>query len=221
MILAVTGLRREARIARGPCVVAIAAGSHAKPLREKFDQAVARGVRGVISFGIAAALAPELHTGDIVIGSAVVTPRGRITCDPAWRERLVARLPSAKLALVAGSDALLMGRIAKAALFAETGAMAADMESGQVSRLALARNLPFACLRVISDGATQELPPAAAVALNADGGVDVLAVCRSIWAEPAQLNALMRAASDSRAALKTLLRCLDLVGRGLAGPDLG
>jgi adenosylhomocysteine nucleosidase len=221
MILAVTGLRREARMARAPGVVAIAAGGHAKSLREKFDQAVARGVKGVISFGIAAALSPELHTGDIVIGAAVVTPRGRITTDPAWRERLSARLPTAKLSLVAGTDTLLMGRNSKAALFAETGADAADMESGSVSRLALARNLPFACLRVISDDALQELPPAAAVALNADGRVDLLAVCRSLRAEPNQLSALMRAARDSRKALGVLLRCRDLVGRGLAGPDLG
>jgi hopanoid-associated phosphorylase len=221
VILAVTGLRREARIVRGPGVLAIASGGHAKSLREKFDQAVARGVKGVISFGIAAALSPELHTGDIVIGAAVVTPRGRITTDPAWRQRLVASLPMAKLSLVAGTDALLMGRDSKATLFAETGADAADMESGPVSRLALARNLPFACLRVISDDAMQELPPAAAVALNANGGVDLLALCRSLWAEPNQAPSLMRAASDSRKALGVLLRCRDLVGRGLAGPDLG
>ena len=221
MILAVTGLKREARIARGAGVVAIATGGHAKSLREKFDQAVVRGVRGAISFGIAAALSPDLHTGDIVIGTAVVTSRGRITTDTAWRQRLSARLPMAKLALVAGADSVLMGRDAKAALFAETGADAADMESGPTSRLALARNLPFACLRVISDEASQAFPPAAAVALNRDGGVNLSAVCRSIWAEPHQLAALMQAAKDSRAALKSLLRCLDLVGRGLAGPDLG
>jgi hypothetical protein len=166
-------------------------------------------------------MSPELHTGDIVIGTAVVTSRGRITTDSAWRQRLSTRLPAAKLSLVAGPDALLMGRDAKAALFAETGAEAADMESGPTSRLALARNLPFACLRVISDEAAQALPPAAAVALNANGGVDLFAVCRSVWAEPHQLRALMRAASDSRKAMKALLGCFDLVGRGLAGPDLG
>ncbi len=63
MILAVTGLQREARILAGPGVEVVA-GAADLDLR-------AADKRGVISIGIAGALAPGLKPGDWVVADAV------------------------------------------------------------------------------------------------------------------------------------------------------
>lgn len=214
-------MRREARILEGPGVTAIVRGNDPKRFREKLERALTQGARGVISIGIAGGLNPALRTGDVVIASAVATAGQRIETDPAWRRRLTMLLPRAGTAMIATAEDIALTPGAKATLFRTTGADAIDLESGIAAELARAHGLPFAVLRVISDETAIGLPAAAAVVLDAAGEVDIAALCLSLVMHPAQLPALMRAASDSRAALRELLRCRDLVGHGLAGPDLG
>ncbi len=75
-LLAVTGLKREALIAGGPGVVAVAGGGDAKGLAEKLG-ALHGDIKGVISFGLAGALSPLLKVGDIIIGESVQVFRPR------------------------------------------------------------------------------------------------------------------------------------------------
>ncbi len=217
MIVAATGMGREARILGRYGVTSVVRGSDARAFRAKLERAIAQGARGIISIGIAGALNPILRTGDILIGGAVATPGGFFDTE----ERLRARFPIAKTAIIAGAERIALRREAKAALFEATKADAVDLESGIAAELARAHAVPFAILRVVSDEAATALPAAAEVALDSEGRVKFAALCGSILARPAQLPQLMQAAGDSRAALKALLRCLDFVGRGLAGPDLG
>ena len=90
---------------------------------------------------------------------------------------------------------------------------------GRASRAA--RNLPFAALRVISDDASHVLPPAALVAMKPDGGI---ALGRVLWSLADESAAAAGADPHRRAtsnkAFAELLRCRDLCGVGLAGPDL-
>ena len=82
-------------------------------------------------------------------------------------------------------------------------------------------NIPFAALRIISDEAAEALPPAAVVAMCADGSVDIGALIGSLIAKPMQIPALMRTAQNAEIAFKTLLRCRSALGPRLAFPDLG
>ena len=59
-VLAVTGLAREARIASGPGVRAVASGGNARRLAEMLDSECRRGAIAIISFGIAGGLRPGL-----------------------------------------------------------------------------------------------------------------------------------------------------------------
>ncbi len=61
-ILAVTGLKREAEIAGGPGVVAVAGGGDARSLAEKLD-ALHGDIQGVISIGLGGGLSPLLQGG--------------------------------------------------------------------------------------------------------------------------------------------------------------
>ena len=218
-ILAVTGLKREAEIAGGDGVVAIAGGGDAKGLTEKLD-ALHGDIKGVISFGLGGGLSPLLKVGEAVIADQVISGSEQWRCDEHWRVALAAKLAGVHQGPVAASETILEDRDGKAALFAATGALAVDMESAVAARFAAARKLPFAVLRVISDDARHVLPPAALVAMKPDGGIALVRVLGSLLRHPLQLPGLIRTARTSGKAFKELLRCRGLCGVGLAGLDL-
>ena len=219
-IVAVTGLVKEARIAEGPGVRAIAGGGRPPALVAALERELARGVTAIISFGIAGGLAEELATGSWLVARAVVTPAGRLPCDAVWTRLLAERLPGACSADLAGVDALVTESAAKRALHRATGAVAVDTESHVAAAFAAAHRLPFAAFRVIADSAQRGLPPAASVALAPDGKIRGGAVLCSLARTPAQLPSLLRTAIDARTAFRALSRGRRLLGFGLAYPDL-
>jgi hopanoid-associated phosphorylase len=217
MIVAVCGMEREARIAAGADVMTVVGGSSGR-LRERLESALA-GARGVISIGIAAALSPGLRPGDLVVAAVVLARGKRFAADGEWSARLVARLPGARLAPIAGTNALIATAAEKARMFDATGALATDMESHVAADIAQSRGLPFAALRIVADAATSDLPACASVALTSEGKVDLAAVLGSVVKRPAQIPQIIRMARESNAAFAVLLRCRALLGDRLLGPD--
>jgi hopanoid-associated phosphorylase len=216
VLLAVTGMRREAKLLHRRCDVVVA-GSDNSTLASKIEIAITRGARGILSFGICGALSPELEIGSVVVGAEIVCRDERRQPDEVWTDILTSTCDAAT-GVVAGSDSVLLTETAKAALHLDTGAIAADMESHIVARVAAERRLPFAVLRAVSDDAHHALPPAAAFALNTEGRVDYSAVMLSLIDDPSQINALIRTARDTSTAMKALLRCLELLGPSLGCP---
>jgi hopanoid-associated phosphorylase len=218
-VLAVTGLAKEAKLAGVAGVVAVAGGGDADGLMAKLN-ALHGDLRGVISIGLAGALSPLLHVGDVVIADQVITGLEKWDCHEGWRVRLTSRLPYAHQGQLFGSDVIIENAETKAGLHTTTGALAVDMESQVAARFAAKRNLPLAGLRVISDDASHVLPPAALVAMRPDGGIALGRVLGSVLRRPGQVPALIRTARSSNRAFAELLRCLDLCGVGIAGADL-
>jgi adenosylhomocysteine nucleosidase len=218
-ILAVTGLKREAEIAGGPGVVAVAGGGDAAGLTKKLD-ALHGDIRGVISIGLAGALSPHLKVGDAVIADRILFGGETFRCDNLWRVALAAKLKGAHQGPTAGSQSILRDRAAKAALYNASGALAVDMESQIAARFADARGLRLAALRIISDDATHALPPAALVAMTQEGGIALSKILWSVAKNPLQIPALIRTGFSSNRAFAELLRCRGLCGVGLACPDL-
>ncbi len=220
MILAVTGLQRERRLLAGPGVEAVAGGGDHARLEAMLDR-LAPTARGIISIGIAGALAPGLRPGRWVVASAVRADDGAdLPTDPDWTGRLVSRLPEAERGVFLGVGAVVATAAAKAELLRASNAIAVDMESHVAARVARRHRLPFVAARVISDAAHRTLPPAARVGMRGDGGVDLPAVLRSLLVAPWQLPALIRTGLEAETAFRALLRGHRLLGPGLAGPDL-
>jgi hopanoid-associated phosphorylase len=185
------------------------------------ERLVADGARGIISFGIAAGLRADLKSANCVVGTSVICDGRSYSADATWTTRIARCLPDAELGAVAGCQTVVADPAAKKILFDETGAIAADMESHVVARIAADRQLPFAILRVIADPAHQRLPPAAIHGLKPDGSPDILAVVKSLSSEPSELPDLIRAAIAARRAMIELFRCHRLLGPGLGFADLG
>jgi hopanoid-associated phosphorylase len=219
VLVAVTGMQREAKLLRGGRCAVVVAGSDNSTLVAKIEAAIDSGARAILSFGICGALSPELSIGTVIVGTEVVCQNERWRADESWSDA-IARQCSATTGAVVGSDSVVLTPDSKTVLHQQTGAIVADMESHIIARVASARGLPFAVLRVVSDSAHHALPPAAAFGLNTAGRIDYSAVMLSLLDEPSQWRALIRAARDTNTAIKALLRCLERLPAGFGCPNL-
>jgi adenosylhomocysteine nucleosidase len=218
-ILAVTGLRREARIIEGPGVTAVAGGGRAGAL-ETALRSVATGAEAVISIGIGGALALGLWPGDWVVATRVIAGGVETSTDPAWTAQLATRLPGARMGSILGSDAMLTQAVEKQAAHQRWQALAVDMESHIALRVARSLGLPFAAVRVISDSADRDLPAAVKVGMKPDGGMALGAVLWALARDPVQLAALIRTGRDAQRAFRALADGRRLLGPGLGRADL-
>jgi hopanoid-associated phosphorylase len=220
IVVAAAGLAREARIAAGPGVRAIACGVDAQRLAAALEREVAKGAAAIMSFGIAGGLTADARPGTWIVGRSVVASGARFACDAAWRQMLLRKLPGARSADVAGSARVLSLPIDKRALHAATGAIAVDTESHVAAAIAVAHGLPFAVFRVIADPLEAQLPAAAANALGARGEVRLAAIAAGLARAPGQLPALLRTANTARTAFAALSRGRRLLGLRLGYGDL-
>ena len=210
-VIAVTGMAFEARIARGHGVEAVFA-ARADRLERALAAATARGCAGIVSFGTAGGLAPDLAPGALVIADAIDGPFGRVQTDPAWSARLVAALHDtpvwARVArgTMAAVSAPVVGEQEKASLHRAKGALAVDMESHIAAAFAASRGVPFAVCRAIVDPAWRTLPRAATAGLRDDGSTAILPILRELLKQPSQLGPLLQVAGDARAARTTLIQ---------------
>ncbi|QHE91671.1 phosphorylase [Pandoraea fibrosis] len=205
-IIVVTGMPFEARIARGDGVLVVCAQN--STLAADLEAAIARdGARGLVSFGTAGGLIPGVKPGQWVIAHKVLDmPQHarEYVAAIGWAEALRRAMPGALRADLAGVTAPVVSADDKAALFRESGAAAADMESHIVARVAQAHGLPFVAARVVIDPAERSLPPAALAGLRSDGSTDILGVLRSLAVNPRQLPALLRVGKDASLARQAM-----------------
>jgi len=94
----------------------------------------------------------------------------------------------------------------KLLLFAETEAMACDMESQAVAEEARIAGIPFVVLRIVSDPSHRTLPVAALKGLTDSGGVSTGAVMRAAVQRPWEIFDLLSLALDARVAFGALRR---------------
>jgi hopanoid-associated phosphorylase len=243
-LLVVTGLRREADIAAGAGVITLCSGSDPAVLRERLSALfsarprtrAARSadpgagmsggeIRGVLSFGLAGALAPDLKPGDVVLATHIQAGDAHHDASFDWHDAMASKLDGIvrlHRGLIAGVDRVLPKSADKAALHAISGALAVDMESHIAAAYAHRHGLPFAALRAISDPAARSLPDIAANALTRDGNVDLPKVLAGVLKRPGQIPALIAAGFDSERAFASLRRVRRFLGPlfGLGGADL-
>ena len=224
-VLAVTGLAREARIARGEDAVAVSGGSNAGRLRAVLNDMRPDGLSAVLSFGVAGGLDPALRAGTVVLATRIVAQGADVEVAERVLMALTARLePLADrihVAPVAGVDQPVLTVAAKSSLHSAIGAGAVDMESHIAALYAARHGLPFGAVRVVCDPADRAVPAFAMHAVRPDGTTDIGAVVRNLARAPGALPSLLRLAVDAEKAFRALGRCRRLLGFGLGLADLG
>jgi adenosylhomocysteine nucleosidase len=225
-VLIVTGLVQEARIAAGPGMTVICSSSDPQQLRALLTVFDPSTIRGVISFGVAGGLDPELKSGDVVVATEVLAGDTRWLAGLALNEELIASVALGRRRVVrgglAGVEQLVAAQAGKAALRSETGAAAVDMESHIAADYAAKAGLPFAALRVIADPASRALPELAKTAIKPNGDIDLRKVLRGVARNPLTLRALVSTGIDFNRALRSLRGCRGFLlgGEGLVAADI-
>jgi hopanoid-associated phosphorylase len=185
-------------------------------MTELVQAAVRAGCKGIISFGVAGGLAPDLLPGHCIVASSVIDRGTWCHTDPLWSRNLLDAIPDAKRGPIVGVNDVVANPEHKRKLHALTGAIAVDMESHLVARLASINELSFAAVRVIVDPAHRLVPSTAVLAASPDGGTDFTAMLYELWEQPSQILSLLRLAGDMYAARTTLWQL-----RRTLGPHFG
>jgi adenosylhomocysteine nucleosidase len=218
----VAALKAEARTL-GPLpngqLLAIS-GMGAQAAARAAEALVAAGAQGLLSFGLAGALDPQLGAGALVLAHRVVDGAGGVhTTYGPWRERLAAQAASLSEACgVVGGGLLSVAQPlttveAKSQARASSGAAAVDMESFAIAEVAARMGVKFAVARVVIDRAADALPRSVIRATGAFGDVSLARLVAGLVGAPADLPALLRLPQRYRAALRAL--------RALGQLDLG
>lgn len=197
----VCGFKAEAKLARRITPLVALGWKNPGAAKSLLDQ----GATALLSFGVCAGLSPDVKVGDICAPRIVLVPDGReFPCDTEMQNGFIAAHSHAWQGPLYAADTVIASVEEKDRLYKSRGAVAADMESGPVALAAAEAGIPFAVFRAVSDAAHTALPPAALVALGDCGGVDYLAVLKSLLKQPAQIPALLQTRRDTNAALKAL-----------------
>lgn len=168
---------------------------------------VEAGAGVLMSVGCAAGLTPDSVPGTVVVPAELISARGEaFEADARWRAGLVSTLKDPFRPLV-GKIAEVdrpIGSALKHQLRARTGAVAADMESAAVARAARRFGLPMIAIRVVSDGADDEVPDALLAAIDPFGRPRLGLLLGALIRNPGDAAALQRLRTGFRKACNTL-----------------
>ena len=192
-------MEAEARIVRRHAPVEIGGGAP-EGAQAAAERLVARGVTGLVSFGLAGGLDPALAAGALVIPESVIDDGQVFAADIALSARFGGVMPLRALA----AASVLASVAAKRAAWIATGAAIVDLESGAVARMAARHGLPFAVVRAVCDPTGRNLPLLALSALDAGGRIGVARVVGSLLRHPLQLPGLLGLARDAMRARASL-----------------
>ncbi len=214
----ISGLRRELDCLGAVGDLLTYSGVGPEKAAEGARQLAAEGARALVSFGVAGGLAPDVAAGSLVLATAVIDGGATIATDADWRDDLKAHLAvdlPVALGPLVGVDRMVPSAEAKRRLHADTGALACDMESHAVARVARELGLPFMVIRAISDPVWQGVPKWVLKCLTPDGGVNGKALAWALAKRPWALPTLLRLGGDSKRAFGALRGVARLTGPGL------
>ncbi|HEV3079652.1 MAG TPA: hypothetical protein VGY66_07725 [Gemmataceae bacterium] len=164
--------------------------------------------RVILSAGFAGALQDGVKIGDVVLATEIGDLNGK-RWPVTWPGELPAGewRPSLQRGRIVTSGKLVGNADIKEALFKKFKALAVDMESASVARLCAKHDVPFGCLRVISDEVTSALSPQL-VSLLSGGRVSALKLAATLLRWPGLAPELMKLRKHTRFAAEQLGKAL-------------
>lgn len=214
-VVVVTGLRREARIARQRNVSVVVSGASAARAAQLLENGHFEHATAIYSFGLAGGLNPNYQTGDIVIPHTIKVGTRALPTDTALASEIISQLLrrgiSARQGILVGVDHVVRTPEEKQALRAISFADSVDIESGAAALYAAAHGIRFIAVRVISDPSTRALPVASANAITATGWINPFPVIESLIRDPRQYPEVRQAGRDAAEAFASLSQCRDLL----------
>lgn len=167
----------------------------------------------IVSTGYCGGLRMGLEPGALVLAERVVDAEEKdanasFETLPALRSLVLDTLQAAGLSAHSGKVVTTAQAVfeadAKQALGRKLDAIAVDMESALLAAGARARGCAFLCLRAVSDGAGEDLPPQVAGFLDERGEVRLGQVTKFALGGPRNIGALNRLRKNAAGASEAL-----------------
>jgi adenosylhomocysteine nucleosidase len=193
-------------------ILVIYSGAGAENANAAAEKIVAQGANQLFSWGCAAALDSAFRPGDLVLANSCVDADNvafdlnldRIKqVQAVLSQQLSVRICTGKLA---ESKTIVSSSLDKAQIAQKTGAIALDMESTAIAKVAQKHGLPFVVIRAIADPLDMNLPKAVSHALNNQGDVVLSKLLSYLLWHPTELPDLISLGLHFHAAKNTLKR---------------
>jgi len=204
------------RIDKGHCVfiadklLVAYSGAGAKNATVAAELLISKGATQLISWGCAAALDMTLRPGDLTLADCLVDVNNdELAVDHNWHEytkNLLAPDISVRTGSLTESVDIVSASKEKLHLQLITKAIALDMESVAIAKVANKKALPFLAIRAIVDPADMDLPNAVSYAANAEGDIVLSRLLLFLALHPIELPRLIRLGFYFNAAKTTLKR---------------
>lgn len=189
--------------------IAIVCGMGEDNARMAAQQLLEKKVTALVSWGTAGALTENTHSGNLILADSVTTKNGENhSFDTDWNKRVANKLcnTSVKIhhGMIAHTEQVLKTPACKTSLQAATHAIAVDMESIAIARIAHEENLPCLAVRAIVDEASQCIPEAIINSTDMFGRPALFSLLSSIISKPNLISDLIYLGKGMKSATQTL-----------------
>jgi len=211
------GTLTSKKIDKGRCVfisdavILAYSGAGADNAQTASELLIAQGATRLISWGCAAAISDTLKPGDLVLADSLTDAEGgrntKFCVSADWHNHVNTLLSSyikVHTGSLVESKNIVSSSSDKKHLHIQSGAIALDMESIAVAKVAKQNKLPFLVIRAIADPANMDLPKAINHSLNNEGDIILAKLLSYIVLHPAQIPGLIRLGLHFQAAKNTL-----------------
>ena len=182
---------------------------------------LAEGASALLSWGVAGGLAANLFSGNLILPKTIISPDQSVfRVDSHWHERLCLFLRGYQdfhTGTLAESPTVLTSAAEKSAFLEQYDAVAVDMESSAIARVASDAQVPFLAIRAVADPVQMIIPRTALDASDEYGRAQPLELLYGLVRNPAELILLIRLRRHFRNALRTLAAVERLAGDSLFG----
>ena len=182
-------------------------GMGAERARKAAELLIDSGSTGLLSWGVAAALAETLKPGSLILPREVLSATGeRFPAYHSWHAELssrFSRIMDVHKGILVESLDILTDAHQKRGLLLTHGAIAADMESAAIAAVAKQAKVDYMAIRAISDTVSMCIPRSVAANVDPAGRIGLRTVLNDIvlsprvWPDVARLGLGMRAACDT------------------------
>lgn len=176
---------------------------------------IAEGIDILVSWGSAGALDESIPLGALLLPQKVMdASQNTFPAAENFYKKIKENLPS-HIQVV--HDPLAetptpLADISQKKSFRETsGAVAVDMESGTLARLAHQHHIPFVVIRSVADTSTMSIPLSILKTMDAEGKINFAHLCQELLLHPADIRTLLHLGIGFGKAKNTLMQVANIL----------
>ena len=198
-------------------VIVIISGIGASHAEKAAERLLYEKIDALVSWGTAAGLVSSVQSGDLLLPETVLDAKGKkYSTANTWNNQIRSHFENTTIrihdGLLVETSSMLESPQQKTALADATSAIAADMETAAVMRVAKRNNLPCSVIRTVVDEVHNSLPPEITRHTDIYGNPDIMGILDEMFFKPRLIPSMYHLATAMHAATGTLARIARVTG---------